>query len=318
MTDKVEEILELLGPSARLPIEHYLETIAESDRLPGSAIAICVIRIEEAAPALRTLLARAVLDESLTESEELLLFRGLHILGGARDTRTFKPLMRLLHRSQEELDELLGYAITETLSRIVACVFDGDHDALLDAIADRHIDEFVRDALFGAATFLAWNGQIDRVHLQRFLIDFYQKRLAYDEDYSWLGWQEAIALLGLRALRPLVEQAFQEGRISPQMLRLEDFDATLEEAETAPDSPSRFKHAGLGYIEDVLETLERFDRNDSATVDDDIADDMDDDLLDDNWLPPIAPITNPLRAVGRNDPCPCGSGKKFKKCCLAI
>ena len=23
-----------------------------------------------------------------------------------------------------------------------------------------------------------------------------------------------------------------------------------------------------------------------------------------------------LRRVGRNDPCPCGSGKKFKKCCL--
>lgn len=22
--------------------------------------------------------------------------------------------------------------------------------------------------------------------------------------------------------------------------------------------------------------------------------------------------------VGRNDPCPCGSGKKFKKCCLAL
>ncbi len=26
---------------------------------------------------------------------------------------------------------------------------------------------------------------------------------------------------------------------------------------------------------------------------------------------------NPNRQVGRNDPCPCGSGKKFKKCCLA-
>jgi uncharacterized protein YecA (UPF0149 family) len=22
-------------------------------------------------------------------------------------------------------------------------------------------------------------------------------------------------------------------------------------------------------------------------------------------------------AVGRNDPCPCGSGKKYKKCCMA-
>jgi uncharacterized protein YecA (UPF0149 family) len=28
---------------------------------------------------------------------------------------------------------------------------------------------------------------------------------------------------------------------------------------------------------------------------------------------------DPLRRhkVGRNDPCPCGSGKKYKKCCLA-
>ncbi len=29
------------------------------------------------------------------------------------------------------------------------------------------------------------------------------------------------------------------------------------------------------------------------------------------------PMESPLRLkVGRNDPCPCGSGKKFKKCCL--
>ena len=26
------------------------------------------------------------------------------------------------------------------------------------------------------------------------------------------------------------------------------------------------------------------------------------------------PTKNPLRDVGRNDPCPCGSGRKFKKC----
>ena len=27
-----------------------------------------------------------------------------------------------------------------------------------------------------------------------------------------------------------------------------------------------------------------------------------------------APARNPLRKVGRNDPCHCGSGRKFKKC----
>lgn len=30
---------------------------------------------------------------------------------------------------------------------------------------------------------------------------------------------------------------------------------------------------------------------------------------------PIAPIRRDMPKVGRNDPCPCGSGKKFKKCC---
>lgn len=29
---------------------------------------------------------------------------------------------------------------------------------------------------------------------------------------------------------------------------------------------------------------------------------------------PATPHLNPLRAVGRNDACPCGSGQKFKKC----
>jgi preprotein translocase subunit SecA len=28
----------------------------------------------------------------------------------------------------------------------------------------------------------------------------------------------------------------------------------------------------------------------------------------------VAPAANPFAGVGRNDPCPCGSGKKFKKC----
>lgn len=28
------------------------------------------------------------------------------------------------------------------------------------------------------------------------------------------------------------------------------------------------------------------------------------------------PITRPGSKIGRNDPCPCGSGKKYKQCCL--
>lgn len=31
--------------------------------------------------------------------------------------------------------------------------------------------------------------------------------------------------------------------------------------------------------------------------------------------PPVETIRADGKAVGRNDPCPCGSGKKYKKCC---
>ena len=40
----------------------------------------------------------------------------------------------------------------------------------------------------------------------------------------------------------------------------------------------------------------------------------DDDDID--FRTPISPIVNPGPKIGRNDLCPCGSGKKFKKCCL--
>lgn len=30
-----------------------------------------------------------------------------------------------------------------------------------------------------------------------------------------------------------------------------------------------------------------------------------------------APVSSEPK-VGRNDPCPCGSGKKYKKCCLSV
>ena len=32
-------------------------------------------------------------------------------------------------------------------------------------------------------------------------------------------------------------------------------------------------------------------------------------------LPPLAPVRREVPKVGPNDPCPCGSGKKYKKCC---
>lgn len=37
----------------------------------------------------------------------------------------------------------------------------------------------------------------------------------------------------------------------------------------------------------------------------------------DGEIPETTPFTRATPKVGRNEPCPCGSGKKFKKCCGA-
>jgi uncharacterized protein len=73
----------------------------------------------------------------------------------------------------------------------------------------------------------------------------------------------------------------------------------------------RFTQNNLGHIEDVLVSLDWTRGTEDA---------FDEDGEEAPWTDfayPNEPFRNPWRNVGRNDPCPCGSGKKFKKCCLA-
>lgn len=305
-----EEFERILGGVELAPIEEYLHAVATQEELPGSAIGICAALIEEAAPALRAVLAKAADGGVLSQEDGLLAFRGLHILGAARDTGAWPILSRLLRRSPDEIDDLIGDTVTETLPRIATGMFNGDVDDLFALIADRAVDEYVRSSLFGTAAFLTWEGHIERQRMREFLERFYVDRLAGDEEFTWAGWQDAIALLGLRELAPLVDHAWEEGRIDTEFIDRENFESDLASAERAPDDIERFAASNLGYIEDVLDSLSWTSRPS------DLDRELDAALSDEEWTL-SEPYINPWRDVGRNDPCPCGSGKKAKKCCLA-
>jgi hypothetical protein len=64
-----------------------------------------------------------------------------------------------------------------------------------------------------------------------------------------------------------------------------------------------------GPLGDLDEELDEFD-DDELGFDDGL-EEPDDELED-----VVRPIVHGDPKVGRNDPCPCGSGKKFKKCCM--
>lgn len=290
------------------PIEVYVDELATSQELPAVAIGACLVRQSEAAPLLRRLMTRGADSGIATDSQATQLFRALHILGGARDSATFLPLLRLLQGPQDDVDYLLGDASTETLAKITAGVFDGNADALLETILNRNLDGAIRGSLLGAAAFLTWERRIDRPTMIAFLERFAVEPPVPGDDLVWAAWAEAIALLGLRHLEPLVSEAERSDRFDDLLFLRADFEATLATAEQAPDDVTRFEDANLGYIEDVLVALEAFPYG---------YDEEADDLQDFDEGPAPQPVTNPWRHVGRNDPCPCGSGKKAKRCCLA-
>jgi len=69
-------------------------------------------------------------------------------------------------------------------------------------------------------------------------------------------------------------------------------------------------------VESFLQDLRGIDHQDTF---DDMAE-YDDEEYDEKEIPfylneKSKPIVNHEK-TGRNDPCPCGSGKKYKKCCL--
>ncbi|MCA6109740.1 hypothetical protein [Bradyrhizobium cenepequi] len=108
--------------------------------------------------------------------------------------------------------------------------------------------------LFGAATFLTWNGRIKGERTQAFLARFFEDRLAEPDNEAWIGWLGSIALLGLRELVPLVDDAWKQDLIPEFSYSREDFD--FLEAEQRPDDIGRSEERWLGPIEDTLEALQ--------------------------------------------------------------
>ena len=310
---KKEELEAIFSDGANTPdigpIEDYLHAVATERKLPNFAVGMCTLRIEEAAPKLRAVLARAAEGKKLSDDESLLLFRGLHILGGARDHESCQPLLRLLRRPFDEVDALLGDAVTETLAKIVTGMFDDDIDALLALIIDSSINEFIREALLGAATFLTWERRIERDPFRDFLVRFHEERPAEDNIAPWAGWVTHRAARQ-RELVPLPTAPFAKAAYPKNGLIGRQFDKDIAEAERAPDDIEvQLKYtlvtSRMCWYRWSGRTIAKTSSTRTAK----------------KPRGPIShtgePVRNPWRHVGRNDPCPCGSGKKFKKCCLA-
>jgi hypothetical protein len=250
--------------------------------------------------------------EPAARANPTLLFFIFHLLGEWRERTAYRPLARLLRCPADEADAIFGDATASTSHRVMAAVFDGDPQPLYDIILDPNAEEFIRSRMCEALAMITLRGELDRNLAERFLRDAFNELQQQRHRYVWFGWQSAIAMLGLGELKVLVKRAFDRGFIDRYMMSFDDFERDLKrgiERRGEPWQPGDDEYALFGDTVEELSEWHCFAEQRSEDREEWPQPDELDLLLSE-------PYHNPFRGIGRNDPCPCGSGKKFKKCCL--
>jgi hypothetical protein len=240
------------------------------------------------------------------------LFFIFHLLGEWREKAAYRPLTRLLRCPADEVDAILGDGITSTSHRVMAAVFDGDPQPLYDIIRDPDAEEFIRSRMCEALAMVTLRGELDRGLTSRFLRDAYNELQPQRLCYVWFGWQSAVAMLGLGELKVLVKRVFDRGFIDRYMMGFDDFERDLKRGIEWPGEPWRpgdDEYALFGETVEELSGWHRFAEQHTEDWEEWRQLDVLDHILSE-------PHRNPFKGIGRNGPCPCGSGKKFKKCCL--
>jgi Protein of unknown function (DUF1186)/SEC-C motif len=286
------QVIEELGVPGRLPIEAIRAAQADRDTM----VPLFLRTIDD------LLELRGPVDPNA-------LFFIFHLLGEWREKSAYWSLAVLLRLPGDVLDTILGDCITETTHRVMAAVFDGDPDPLYQIVRDPEADEFVRAKMCQAIAILTRRGDLPRDAAAAFLRDCYSQLEPQKDCYVWSGWVDAVAWLGLTDLKPLVQQAFLRGSIDPGWLMFRDFEEDLQYTVDHPDDEPLHADGDLSLFGDTVAEMSgwAFSKPKASS----------NDKLE-RGLPASfgMPHRDPLRKVGRNDPCPCGSGKKFKKCCL--
>ena len=286
------QVIEEFGVEGRLPVEAIRAAQADREKM----VPVFLRTIDD------LLELRGPVDPNA-------LFFIFHLLGEWREKSAYWPLAVFLRLPSDVLDTILGDSITETTHRVMAAVFDGDPEALYEIIRDPEADEYVRAKMCQTIAMLTRRGELPRDATAAFLRDCFSQLEPQEDCYVWSGWIDAVVWLGLTELKPLVKEAFLRKSINPMWLRFKDFEEDLQYTVDHPDAEPLHADGDLTLFGDTVAEMSSWDGFQPKAPGKETP----------NWglLDSLGtPHHEPLRKVGRNDPCPCGSGKKFKKCCL--
>lgn len=284
----------------------------DEEALPWDALGFARDHWDEAGPALLGALSDFVEKRDRTERAHGILFFGLLLMMEKRETAAFAPLVRLA-REGEVLFDILGESAEPLLHRIFAGAFDGDVDRLWSIIEAAHGDEFIRGAALQTYAWLVLSRRETMEAAEARFMNAFKTLEPKEPNAVWVDLAMTAATLNLMRVIPLMRAACRKGYIPARVIKMKD----LEE-EFAIGRSDFFKVTTQfvrdeGPIDDIFSEMENW----APPEEGEPAEGEDAEGAAPEEIDPGEPIINPTRNVGRNDPCPCGSGKKFKKCCGA-
>lgn len=280
-----------------MELKEVLEELAvfgKDQPVPKEALAEAVRHKEEITPIL--LDAVDTVYEKIRKGDENvyddpaydLSYYGFLLMAQFQEQKAFPKLLKVLKLDENDLDAMLGDMLGY-MGNILYSTYDGNYTALLSVIENQSLYPFARGAALKVLDGLLCDGRLPREEL----IDYMRKCLTSlgegeDEEIFGALLISLIADDDLYELAEDVREAFRLEKID--LMHMGNFDGFFDflYSETRTDDHTRL-------IEDTAKELNGwacFLSSEPSGM----------DIL--NWN------------VGRNDPCPCGSGKKFKKCCL--
>ncbi len=201
-----------------------------------------------------------------------------------------KDALELLLDTIRYHTEDLGDWITEETPTLLAAFGEDAIERLKEYVLDETLDLYVRGSVATALNIIAHQHPARKEDIKAFL----SKLLEVTTDVTFAAFlvDELLSFKDQNLLHQ-VDMAFEKGKIDTEVIRRDDVDWVFDLPE-AEQSYSKFMKSPLDHF-----SQENID-----------------DLREISYPGTKTTTKKKEKKIGRNAPCPCGSGKKYKKCCL--
>ncbi|MFZ6861779.1 DUF1186 domain-containing protein [Undibacterium sp. Ji67W] len=277
-----------------------------STPFPRAAIAFAEEHKDEVTPYLIEVLQNTAKNPEITEDGDYMLHMyAMHLLASWRATDAYLPMLAIGSFADDVIDSMMGDVVTETYGRCLASVCDGNVELLKQRFEDEQTSIWSRTAALIAWQVRVIAGENDRTELLNYLsvrgeLIAQQRKHADHGDAVLLETIVDVAtVLCASEMSEQVNRWFADQLLDPQMSDQDWFNEHISlnyEASRALE----LEH-GKGYVRDVEKEMgwwSGFHKETKANFR--------------NIYTQHTIRKEPK--IGRNDPCPCGSGKKYKKC----